>query len=168
MHDVVMDSYQHVKAHLRQGCNEEGVGVFRYLVRAWIASGHYVLVAHDIGADVAFLPGGRIEYGEPARDALQREIMEKIGVLAQIGDFVGACEAVREQDGRLYCEINLVFACHVPGVDKDATVKSLEDNLEFLWIPKKELASINLIPEPMRKLAEVDTLPPAFWGSDLE
>ncbi|MGI6083125.1 MAG: NUDIX domain-containing protein [Limnochordia bacterium] len=166
--DVTIRSCRRAMANLGQRGSEGRVSVFRYLVRAWITSGPYVLVAHESGADNTFLPGGDIEHGEPAKDALQREVMAKIGVLAEVGDLLGACEAAREQDGRLYCELNLVFACHLPGMDKNSVVRSREGNLEFHWVPKEDLASINLTPEPMRKLAEVDTLRPAFWGSNLE
>jgi len=69
---------------------------FHYLARAVIFSGERVLLAHEIGAESTFLPGGHIGYGEPAKTALIREIKEETGVEVSVGRFLGAVCMVGE------------------------------------------------------------------------
>lgn len=142
--------------------------MFHYLARAWIVSESSILLAHEVGADNTFLPGGHIEHGEPAKDALRREILEEMGVLAEVGNFLGAVEAAWEQDGRLHCEINLIFECHLPGLDRYSAIRPAEKHLEFMWVSQDDIHRANLLPEPMRELVELNPHGWAFWGSTLE
>ena len=63
---------------------------FHYLVRGIIIADGKVLLAHQKGADNTYLPGGHIESGEGAEDALIREIEEEIGKIAIVERFIGA------------------------------------------------------------------------------
>ena len=142
--------------------------VFHYLARAVISAGSSIMVARQIGAGHTFLPGGHIEFGEPARKALRREICEETGLSVEIGTFLGAVEGAFEQDGQAHAEINLVFASHLPNADANSVVKSNENHLEFFWVPRAEVAAWNLLPIPMRALVRDHQCEAAFWGSTLE
>lgn len=108
-----------------------------------------------------FLPGGHVEFGEPARAALEREMREEIGLKLVATRFLGAmetsfnqhrgprphaeaaspkCEASRP--GRRHHELNVVFALEpdpaAAPFEPDA-VCSQEPRIEFIWEPLDDL-----------------------------
>jgi len=119
---------------------------FHYLVRGIIRMNDKFLLAHQIGADNTFLPGGHIGGCERAEDALIREIEEEIGKTAIIKRFVGAVEHVWPAAGVDNHEINLLFEVEVPGLDPANAPRSHEAHLEFFWAKSSDLISHNLQP----------------------
>ncbi len=139
---------------------------FHYLARAVISSAEHILLAREVGADSTFLPGGHVEYGEPAEGALVREIIEETGLKVEVGRFLGAVEATWYQNGQLNAELNLIFEVKLTDLDHLSRIKSDEDHLEFLWVERSEVGSYNLLPEPMQKLIKnLSGDFGAFWGS---
>ncbi|WP_035246214.1 NUDIX domain-containing protein [Desulfogranum mediterraneum] len=142
---------------------------FHYLVRAIIPSANNILLVREIGASNTFLPGGHIEFGESAKSALRRELIEELGISI---DIIGFCGAVEHQWGNetdRHAEINLVFKAIIPDFDNKLSLESKEPHLEFLWVPKASLASHNLLPSPMIEMVnDAATNNQAFWGSTLE
>jgi ADP-ribose pyrophosphatase YjhB (NUDIX family) len=117
-----------------------------------------VLLCRAKGGRSSYLPGGHIEFGETAREALVREIREEMGVEATTGRFLGAVENSFMQHGKPHAEINLVFEL------KFATVpaaEAKEDWIEFEWRRLEELGDANLLPEAFRVLSE---RPDAFFA----
>lgn len=51
-------------------------------------------------ADAWGLPGGKIDFGEPARETAKREITEELGVEIEIIDLACICEIIDGGDGR--------------------------------------------------------------------
>jgi len=136
-------------------------GTFHYIVRGVIRDGDHVLLCKQRTGTYTFLPGGHIEFGEPAKTALRRELMEEIGIDTHIGLFLGAIE--NGWDGEF--EISLVFEVLDHGLD--ATVapqpaSEAEAHLEFVWARADALASANLLPSVL-----VDWLECGGWGSTL-
>jgi len=114
-----------------------------FIARAVIRQGDEVLLAHRIGEANTFLPGGHVEPGEYARDALRRELSEELGVDSIIGDFVGVLEhKFTDRKGRRYEEVNLIFEASIPGEE----VASAEGHLEFIWAKPGEFKARKLLP----------------------
>jgi 8-oxo-dGTP pyrophosphatase MutT (NUDIX family) len=141
---------------------------FHYLARAIIYANDQVLLAHQLGAENTFLPGGHIGMGEKADVALIREIAEEIGKEAIIERFIGAVEATWKEDDHDNYEINLVFQVHISDIDPNSPPQSKESHLEFLWAKPEQLVAYNLLPQPMRDcLTNLKSGYHGFWGSDL-
>ncbi|MDI6771446.1 MAG: NUDIX domain-containing protein [bacterium] len=116
------------------------------IARAAITAERHILLARKKGAAHTFLPGGHVEFGEPAETALARELQEELGIVAEIGRFLGAVEHAWDDPQGPNHELNLVFEATWPGLDKPAPVRSAEPHLEFVWQPLDRLAAANLRP----------------------
>lgn len=103
-----------------------------------------VLLCRAKGAATTYLPGGHIEFGETARIALEREIMEETGHRSTAGAFLGVNENVFEQKGEMHAEISLVY---VLTLADDSPVTSAEDWIEFVWCPLDKLDAANILPK---------------------
>jgi len=142
---------------------------FHYLVRGICKIDGHVLLAHEIGANNTFLPGGHIELGEGAVECLRRELAEELGVLEVVVEgFVGAVEAAWEVSGAKQYEINLIFEVRLAGIAPPVPPESQEAHLEFLWARLDDLQHHNLQPVPLvdcirRSPGEREP----FWGSTL-
>lgn len=125
---------------------------FHHLARAIFIKDNKVLIAQAKGYTNIFLPGGHIEFGESAKDALKREIEEEIGLNCTVGRFLGLVEHKWEKNGVLHCEINQVFEVNSSELYSDFNPKSIESHLEFFWCNRKDLDDMNLQPYPFRNL----------------
>lgn len=142
---------------------------FHYLARGICLVDGHVLLAHCVGADNTFLPGGHIDSGEKAPNCLSRELKEELASdSVEVGRFLGAVEHRWEQSGVQHYEINLLFQIRLLGVSPPTPPISRESHLEFIWARPHELAKHNLKPSPV-----VDCIcnhmenEKAFWGSTL-
>ncbi len=116
------------------------------IARAAIAARGHLLLARKKGALHTFLPGGHVEFGEPASAALGRELCEELGIAVGVGRFLGAVEhAWTDAQGPSH-ELNLIFEATWSGLDEPAPVGSAEPHLEFVWQPADRLAACNLQP----------------------
>ena len=141
---------------------------FHYLVRGVIFIDDKFLLAHQIGADNTFLPGGHIRSGEKAEVALVREIHEEIGLNANINRFVGAVEHIWPEDTLDNHEINLIFEIEVPDIDPAVAPQSLEGHLEFIWAKPNDLKKHNLQPHPLIQcLTKWSDDYEGYWGTSL-
>ncbi len=119
------------------------MAVIEFIARAVIRRGDEVLLAHGIGKSNTFLPGGHIEPGEYAGEALRRELSEELGVDSVIGEFVGVLEhKFTDRKGRRYEEVNLFFEASIETPD----VASVEGHLEFIWANPDEFKARKLLP----------------------
>ena len=104
-----------------------------------------LLLCRAKGGSSTYLPGGHIEFGETAREALEREILEETGLSSRAGELLGVVENSFLQHSKRHCEINLVYRLELgPG---DAA--SREDWIEFEWREKADIENANLLPRDM-------------------
>ncbi|WP_227013505.1 NUDIX domain-containing protein [Paenibacillus psychroresistens] len=125
---------------------------FHHLARGIIINNDKILLAHAIGHKNTFFPGGHIEFGESAPEALKREIEEEIGLSCYIEGYLGLVEHKWEKDKELHCEINQAFKVKVPEMDVLKSPTSRESHIEFYWVSVNELKKHNLQPYPFQKL----------------
>lgn len=132
------------------------------IVRAVCVKENKLLLCKAKNADWHYFPGGHVEFGEPAKAALARELKEELGVRADVQDFLGAAENTYERDETTSHELNLAFACNVPGM----ALQSREDHVEFFWIPLDEIRNITVKPEHLTKAVLLWIKEPKpFWVS---
>lgn len=117
------------------------------LVRTIIGIDGKILVCKKRGKKYYFLPGGHVEFGESAKEALKREIKEELGLNIKKCSFIGGSEHQFVEGGKKYHEINLAFQTVV---DKIKT-ESKEDHLQFFLFNKKQLAQQTVLPEVLKK-----------------
>lgn len=130
-----------------------------------------VLLCRDRKGGHCYLPGGHVEPGESAAEALIREMSEEAGI-SEVR--IGACALVTEQrflqGSKARHEINLVFhvehaltqngtALGEPPESNGAaassspplpSVDSLEHHIEFIWAEAVALNEIDLRPLSMK------------------
>jgi len=144
-------------------------GVRRFQVRACalIRDRGHVLIHRAVPDTIWALPGGRVEHGEPAAEALQREIREEIGCDASVGPLRFVIENFFRMGGRDAHEIGFYFDVTLTGpLPFSATDVVLESrdgdaDLEFRWAQPSaaELARWNLRPVPLREMLEDAAVP---------
>lgn len=125
---------------------------YHVLARGVMISSEYILVAHCIGMDNTFLPGGHVEFNEGLKDTLSREIGEELGLSCEVSGYLGAVEAEFEDLDTYHQEINHVFTVKIPDINHKRNPSSKEDHLEFYWIRIKDMEKHNLQPHPVRTL----------------
>jgi len=91
-----------------------------------------------------------MEFGEAARDALEREIQEELGRSSKAGRFLGVIEHSFRQKGKAKSEISLLFLLTIPGLRPSRPVQAAEPKLTFKWISLSKLAGVRLEPAPLR------------------
>jgi len=82
-------------------------------------------------------PGGKIEFGENAEDALARELKEELGMIVLVQNFIGL-------NTHKYPNLTiklLAFNC----VFKEASL-TLVDHDNYKWVDTKELCHYNMAP----------------------
>ncbi|MFX3640036.1 MAG: NUDIX domain-containing protein [Candidatus Pristimantibacillus sp.] len=122
---------------------------FRHIARAIIVHENKILIARLKGAH-SFLPGGGIDLGEGAQNALKRELYEELGAKCTVKRFIGVVEAHRiDEKGALHHEISHLFEVNSEDLKSDCTPISKEEHLEFYWIDltTESIKKQNVLPE---------------------
>lgn len=107
-------------------------------------------------------PGGGIEFGEPAAEALAREFGEETRVRVQVGQFLFACELIKPplHAIELFFEVFWLEGEAQPGADPETP--GLQVIRHVQWLPFEEIGKMppeqmhgvfRLCPEPAQILA---------------
>jgi 8-oxo-dGTP pyrophosphatase MutT (NUDIX family) len=131
---------------------------FNPRVSAVVLRGDSVLL-HRAERDAFWaLPGGRIEPGEFAEDALVREIMEELGLEARAGRLLWLVENFFRYGGTSFHEFGFTFLTDVTGLGPEDEFRGLEPHLIFRWFDVGSLDGVDFRPaalkEGMRRIPE--------------
>ena len=124
------------------------------LSRAVVIDKGQILLCKTIALnpDFFFLPGGHIEQGESAQQALLRELREESGFNFSIRRFLGCFEHSFELGKNSIChshECNLIFEATSEELKIGQSLAQVEDHIELHWFPLCNLKDIDLRPEPL-------------------
>ncbi len=129
---------------------------FNYRVAAIIEARGKILLHRFLDADFSFLPGGRVQLGETAEDALIRELAEELNITAQITSLPFIAENFFKYEDEIFHEMNLFFRVDGTSLELPAD-NEIKDGVEFLWRDGSNIAGLNLQPEFLQK--ELNHLP---------
>lgn len=131
--------------------SSDGDFTFMYRVGGIAVHEGCLLVERNVTRGYHFVPGGRVEYGESAAEALAREVYEELGEEVQIGRLLLVTDNFFEQDGQRYQEAALyflmTFAPDSKTLRRSGTFQGTEPGTVFQWLPVEELERAILFPE---------------------
>lgn len=136
-----------------------------------------VLMCQNKKRGYYYLPGGHVDFGETAAGALQREIMEEMGIASIIGPPLLMHECAFHDGKGQHHELNIVFHVeHLGQVGKPwpDPPPCAEDHIAFAWLPLSELERFDVRPARasawLREHAEAlesGGMPLFAWISDM-
>ncbi|MCT4634699.1 MAG: NUDIX domain-containing protein [Rickettsiales bacterium] len=123
--------------------------------RAIILDQEHILLCKTINRpnNFYFLPGGHIEHGESAKEALLRELLEETGDIFKVENFLGCFEHISnpENKGIHDHEYNFIFKAESDHFQFGKFITQLEENIELLWIPLNKINETDFRPETLKK-----------------
>ncbi len=140
---------------------------FNYRVCALFIHDGRILAMHDERSPYFYLPGGRVELGERAEDAVMREVREELGIDACIIRPLWLNQAffTEDVDALRYHEICIYFLMDIRGTDllqrgERFTLIEGKHTHTFEWLPFDRLGSEYFYPIFLK--TEIYNLPDEF------
>jgi len=138
---------------------------FEIIARAVIIQDNKILLCKRKDRDYYFLPGGHIEFGERADEALAREIKEELGVETRAMSFIGTMENIFTENGERHHEFNVFFSVELA----ENRSESCEEHLCFAFANIANLARENILPAELKIiLSSWLENKQIFWASQLD
>lgn len=148
---------------------------YRVSARGIIIKDDKILLNEFGNGEYYNVPGGGIEPGETARQAVVREVMEETGLEVSAGDLIFVLEYEPENCGFMYgntASISLFFRCCLKGSStiKPPTIPDVNpDNPHITgmakWVEISRINEINLLPyvhEQLMEYIKTDRFTPRF------
>ncbi len=136
--------------------------IIHVLSRAIVIHKDRILLCKPVGlfSDFYFTPGGHVEPIETAREALYRELLEETGFNFTIKRFLGCIEYSFQPNEitKMHChnrEYNFFFEATAKEIEQQITIFTLEDHINLMWVPIKDLFYIDLKPEPLKRFINI-------------
>lgn len=129
---------------------------FSYRVAGVAIRDDKVLVQQPEHGGYYFLPGGRAELQEPAKETLRREMQEELHTDVTVGRLLWIVENFFESGGKDFHELGLYFLMTFPDdspvVDTTRAFALQETTHKFvlLWHPLADLGSVTIYPSFLR------------------
>lgn len=124
-----------------------------------VPSGKEVLLVqrqHQPQAGRWALPGGHVEFGEPLRDALKREMQEELMVTVSVGALLYVAELI----GQDYHFVVLDYAAEV----RSGQLRAGSDAAAMRWYGKEDLANLLLAEGMPNFFQHPDVIRFLEWG----
>ncbi|GAA4884826.1 NUDIX domain-containing protein [Actinomycetospora straminea] len=118
------------------------------VARAVIVRDGAVLLVRDVGASYWYFPGGHVEDGETAAQALVRELREELDVGVTLREHLATVPNPFVGDGVEHDEVDHVFAVTI---DADDPV-SAEPGLVAGWHRLADLDAVDVLPRVLVEL----------------
>ncbi len=145
------------------------------LARAVIIDNDHILLYKtlDMRENFFFLPGGHVEHGESAKEALKREMIEETGCEVIIKRFLGCIENIFENSESCKChnhDYSFIFEVESKSLNMRTQLFNFDDRMELSWMSLSELSNIPFKTEALKKLIPKwlnDNLNEAFGSVEL-
>ena len=145
---------------------------FHYRAAAVVLDDGRLLLHRLQGDEFWALPGGRVNAGESAADAITREFNEELGLPVYCEAFACTGENFFEYGGEPHHEIGLYLFARLPFnsplLEKERIHLGTEGNkrLEFRWFALQELVDLDMRPKAIKAGIAAGTLPTHFVQRD--
>ena len=98
------------------------------------------------------LPGGHVEFGETALAAAQRELLEESGITADLTEFAGLYEIIREKPP------STMPLPVIAGSGRSGEARASSDALAAAWVSPAELHDFDFAPNVRDAIARAQVL----------
>ncbi|PYE47804.1 NUDIX hydrolase [Paenibacillus barcinonensis] len=129
---------------------------FNFRVAGIVMNGDKILLHQAKQDDFWNLPGGKAELNESTEEAIRREMVEELGISAQVQRLAFICEDFYEYDDMHMHEIGFYYVISFPEAHSyydEPEFNGLENDgeLTFRWFPMGELEQMEIYPVFLRK-----------------
>lgn len=129
-------------------------GKLNIRVAAVIVHNGRILIERGAGTSFAVCPGGRVQFGETAEAAIERELAEELGEKPCIVRPLYVHQNFFTMQGQRYHEICFFFSAEVSQKIRDAqNIKNLSGTSTFAWVSLDELPHTSFYPEFLKRSA---------------
>ena len=125
----------------------------------------HVLIHRGIEEEFWTFPGGRAEMGETSETTLKREMVEELGVEAEVGRLLWVVENFFHYEDRDYHELGFYYLMSLPETfpfHPSDIVHTLDEDgkiLEFRWVQATREALLEVDVPPYFIAGEIENLP---------